>query len=383
MNHNEVFSKIDSLYGRYLDILREVCEIESPTDHKVGVDAVGRYFLDFAASRGWETDIHREALSGDAIAITMNPNAPGAPVSLSGHMDTVHPVGSFGDTPVRRDEECTFGPGTVDCKGGLIAALLAMDALDALGFSERPVKLLLQSDEEIGSRLSEKRTINYICDMAKGSAAFLNLEGNSGEYFTVARKGIANFRFTVIGKEAHSSSCATEGASAIAEAAYKIIELEKFKDEGGITCNCGVISGGSVPNTVAGRCEFIANFRFATAKELSEVKAAVSRIAEETHVHGCSCTVEQFSERVAMEKTERNLALADRINDIFRKVGRPPRKTKSGLGGSDAADVTAAGIPCLDSFGVRGGYVHSEREYMFNISLSDAAKEIAAVILYI
>ena len=57
--------------------------------------------------------------------------------------------------------------------------------------------------------------------------------------------------------------CATLGANAIAEAAYKILEIEKIKDSLGVTCNVGVINGGSVANTVAGKCSFEVDVRFA------------------------------------------------------------------------------------------------------------------------
>ena len=101
-----------------------------------------------------------------------------------------------------------------DCKGGLAAGLLTMDALRLCGFTERPIMLLLQTDEEVGSSLSNKATINYICNRAKNAEAFLNLEGGQADKVCIARKGVLNYRFTVHGVEAHSSACATEGASA-------------------------------------------------------------------------------------------------------------------------------------------------------------------------
>ena len=54
------------------------------------------------------------------------------------------------------------------------------------------------------------------------------------------------YRFGVVdckggGIAGHSSTCYEKSASAILEAAHKIIELEKMKENDGITCNCGVI----------------------------------------------------------------------------------------------------------------------------------------------
>ena len=82
----------------------------------------------------------------------------------------------------------------------------------------------------------------------------VNVSPNTKENTAVLeRKGILRYRFTIYGKALHSSRCA-EVSNAVAEAAYKIIELEKMKDVGGLTCNCGVISGGTTANTVAEKC---------------------------------------------------------------------------------------------------------------------------------
>ena len=49
-----------------------------------------------------KTEVFPRAVSGDAVYITMNENAKGTPMALSGHMDTVHAVGSFGSPAVRK-----------------------------------------------------------------------------------------------------------------------------------------------------------------------------------------------------------------------------------------------------------------------------------------
>ena len=72
-----------------------------------------------------------------------------------------------------------------------------------------------------------------------------------------------------------------------------------------------------------------------------------------------------------------------KINKINTKVGLPTLSESNFLGGSDAAYVTEAGIPCVEGMGVLGGEIHSINEYAFQNSLSDAAKRMAAIILYI
>ena len=376
----KIFETIDLLYDDYVKIWEDICNIESPTAYKEGVDAVGKYCADFAEKRGWQVEYFHHNVSGDVVCITMNPHATGQTVSLSAHMDTVHPVGSFGTPAVRIEGDKIYGPGVCDCKGGIVVALLAMEALQKCGFCDRPVQLLLQSDEEGGSRFSDKATIRYICEKSKDSAAFLNLEGYTKGEACIIRKGIVTYTFKIKGIEAHSSRCATDGANAIAEAAHKIIELEKFKDAKGITCNCGVISGGTVPNTVAGYCEFKANIRYVNNEQLEWVREHIKKIADTVYVEGCTCEVEQSGFRVAMEYTDRNAKLLDKINLIFDKVGIPFLKASSRTGGSDAADVTAFGTPCIDNLGAAGGRIHSPEEYGELDSLIEMPKRLAAII---
>ena len=91
-------------------------------------------------------------------------------------MDTVFPKGSFGYPPTKIDGDYVYGPGVNDCKGNIAVELLAMEALKECGYTERPVKLILQSDEEVNSFLSDQKTLEFMVEEAKGSAAFLNAE---------------------------------------------------------------------------------------------------------------------------------------------------------------------------------------------------------------
>ena len=383
MKCEALFQKINELYPVYVKVLEDVCNIESPTSHKAGVDEVCRYFVKLAEEKGWQIEISKQDVAGDAACITMNPDAPGAPVCLSGHMDTVHPIGLFGTPAVHMDDKYMYGPGVIDCKGGCVAAMLAMDALMQVGFTDRPVKLILQSDEETGSKTSGKKTVEFMCEKAKGAAAFLNGEGVADDnpyVIILKRKGILRFAFHITGKAVHSSKC-MDGANAVAEAAYKIIELEKLKDEETLTCNCGVISGGTVANTVAETCTFLADIRFATEEDEQRAREIVAQIAEKTTVTGCTCELEQVSYRPAMEYTERNQLLLNKMNEIWQENGLTVRKGTKSPGGSDAAYITQAGVPCVDNVGVAGQGGHSVRERMLLTSLADSAKYMASVVM--
>ncbi len=376
-----IFEIIDSLYEEYIDVWEDVCNIESPTDYKKGVDAVGDYFAEKAKKFDWRTERFSQPVSGDVAVITMNPDADAAPICLSGHMDTVYPLGFFGNPPVRRDEEKIYGPGVVDCKGGLVCAFLSMHALEISGFKSRPVMLLLQSDEENGSRSSDKATINYICARAKNAVAFLNLEGHgvASNELCLKRKGILTFEFSVKGVAVHSSQCARCGSNAILEAAHKIIEIEKIKDHEGLTCSVNIINGGTAVNTVADSCTFKVNVRYATKEQAEWIEKFAKDLASRNTVDGCTTTVKTVSRRAAMEIEQRNLDLLEKINEIFEKNELSPYFAGSRTGGSDAADVTVAGIPVVDNIGAEGSNIHSPNEYGILESLKTMAKRIAAI----
>ena len=379
MECKKLFDCIDELYEEHLQLWATVCNMESPTMNKELIDKLGNFFIDMAKQKGWETEVF-ESATGNVVCLTMNANADKAPITFSAHMDTVHPVGSFGSPAVTMDEKNIYGPGVTDCKGGLVAALYAMDALQKCGFKDRPVRLLLQSDEEAGGRPLNKLTIRYICEKAKDSLAFFNLEGGMKDGACVERKGIATYQMKITGIEAHSSLCAVSGANAIAEAAYKIIELEKIKDHDGITCNCGIISGGTTHNTVPGYCEVRVSFRFVNAQQREEIALLMQKLADTVYVEGCKTEIEEFGGRPAMERVQRNLDLLDTVNEIFTKNGLSALKPFACRGGSDAAQVTVAGIPCLDDLGVIGGEVHSPDEYAEKESLRESAKRLASIV---
>ena len=47
-----LFNRIDEIEEKYIDFLSGVCNIESPTSYKEGVDEVGRYFAQKAKEKG-------------------------------------------------------------------------------------------------------------------------------------------------------------------------------------------------------------------------------------------------------------------------------------------------------------------------------------------
>ena len=67
------------------------------------------------------------------------------------------------------------------------------------------------------------------------------------------------------------------------------------------------------------------------------------------------------------------------MNEIYSENGLPQLREIVGAGGSDAAYITEAGFPCVDSIGIDGKNIHSADECARIDSLKESAKRLATV----
>ncbi|MBQ2957781.1 MAG: M20/M25/M40 family metallo-hydrolase [Clostridia bacterium] len=378
MDLTRVFELIDQRRERYYDLLEEVCNLESGSSDFDGVRRVNKALCDFALERGFSVKVVEYENAGACSLISMNDEADQPALLLSGHMDTVYDRGLFGYPPCRREGDILYGPGTSDCKGGILVALLAMDALKSAGYTERPVRLFLQCDEEVGSRYSAGQSIQWMIDEAKRCAAFLNCESGHPGKITLRRCGILKMIIAVHGKAAHAKDYFT-GASAVVEAASKILRLHKKGEPGGVSYNCTLDAPKIASNIVPERCDIVIDIRIASMKQAEEASAFVHTVAKECSISGTSGEVIYEDMRPPMEWSERNQALFDKINRICAAHGLPTYEPNFSGGGSDAADVSVAGVPCVDSLGIEGAEYHTINEYCRLSSMEERARMLAAV----
>jgi len=92
-----LFNEVDKLYDKYLKVWEDVCNSESPTDFKEGVDRVGDYFVKMADDLGFKVEKYPQEVSGDVVVITLNPNINNASKTiLVKHPQTIIVAESFG-----------------------------------------------------------------------------------------------------------------------------------------------------------------------------------------------------------------------------------------------------------------------------------------------
>lgn len=115
----DIFEIIDNHFEEYKQFWIDICNIESKSSDKLGVDKVADYIERFCAAKGFQIKRQHFDKSGDYLAISMNTDSTLPGMAFMAHMDTVHEKGKFGEPPVKERDGYLHGPGVIDCKGGI------------------------------------------------------------------------------------------------------------------------------------------------------------------------------------------------------------------------------------------------------------------------
>ncbi|MGD5506734.1 M20/M25/M40 family metallo-hydrolase, partial [Xanthomonas citri pv. citri] len=112
-------------------------------------------------------------------------------------------------------------------KSGLVMNVFVATAFHKFGGSPHPIKLLITSDEEIGSPSSRP----VIEREGRAARAVFNSEpGRPTGNIVTGRKGGIFMHFAITGKAAHSGANFAAGVSAIGELAHKIVQIHALTD---------------------------------------------------------------------------------------------------------------------------------------------------------
>lgn len=377
----KAFAFIDEHKKEIVALWEELVNMESGSQYIEGVDAVIERVRKELEKTGAQTHVYEYEKAGNMVVGTFaGADKPGA--IFMGHLDTVFPKGEVAKRPFTVENGKAYGPGVLDMKGGVVAALFAAKALQTVGFHARPLKLMFAGDEEIAHPNSDAE--QKFMDEAQGYAAAFNCEtafvDNS---IVVGRKGTANAYIAVHGVAAHAGNNPKGGRSAILEMAHKVIDIQNLTNwEEQTTFNVGVIKGGMVVNAVPDYCEIQVDVRYVDPKIVPQIKERLEKVVGQTYVEGTRTELTDFRVGIqAMQTTEGVQKLFEYLVKVSEENGFPkPTPVKSG-GGSDAAYTVMAGIPTLCSMGVKGANNHSKEEYAIVDSIFERAKLLTALVL--
>jgi len=307
-----------------LEFLISLCETNSYTFNKKGVDRVGAMVLDQLA------DIfpYHEVIENSEIGNhhILKTHEKGKSIYLLGHLDTVFP-------PDHPFQSCIFGgewlrgPGTADMKGGLAVIIFALRSL------------------------------------------------------VVSRNGKAGGKLQCSGRDRHVGSFEEEKASAILEIAHKVIAFESQSTQfPGIRINIGKIEGGLGPSTIPGSASFLFDLRWEKEEHFAPLLENLKQITSRSENPLCACQIEVLNYRPAMPRTEKTdgflLVLKEAAAILKQKISLEHR-----YGTSDANYFGAAGVPALDGFGPVGIKDHTPEERILISSLIERTA-LLAIFLY-
>ena len=353
--------RVHGYRDEFVDFLSRLSSVESPTDQPHTQEGVHAILGPAFEELGFEVRVVPGRVSGNHLLAVPKARRRREPTQLLvGHSDTVWPLATLEQMPVRVEEGRLHGPGTLDMKGGLTQIVFALRALRDLGQDPEvsPV-VFVNSDEEVGSPDSKK----HVRRLARQAARALVLEPSlePGARIKTARKGLGQFRIIVKGRAAHAGLQPEAGASAIVELAHVIQKLNRLNDpDRGTTVNVGLIDGGTRRNVIAAEASAEVDVRVVSMEDGRRVEEAVRAIQPETE--GVSLSVEGGVRVAPLERTPRNRALWETARVVGEEMGLELDHGMAG-GGSDG-NTTSLYTATLDGLGCVGDGAHAVHEHI-------------------
>ena len=357
-------------------LLRRMVLLESPTSSKEHVDRLGTFVGDLCRDLGATVAVYPRQEVGALHIATWNDGAPGRPIMLVTHIDTVWPVGTLEKMPLREEGDLLYGPGALDMKGGVVIALEAIRGLRDQGkLPDRPIWIFFNSDEETGSFHSRE----LLMEKARQVGLVLVMEPASDqEAFKVWRKGIARYKVTAQGRAAHAGQAPENGINAVIEAAHQALAVHSLNDlPNGTSVSVTVMHGGFATNVIPAEATFDVDVRFLKASEAGRVDRAIKTLAPV--LPGAAVSVEGEIDRGPMERDEQMGRVVAQAQAIARSLGMEVGEGGSG-GASDGNFTAAMGIPTLDGLGAGGIGLHAAHEQVQIPSLPRRAALVAKLL---
>ncbi len=316
-----------------------------------------------------------------AMLLQVRPKAD-IQIVLTGHYDTVFPKDSHFQTTAHLGHDMLGGPGVADMKGGILVMLEALKAFEASKHGQKiGYSVLLSPDEEIGSpgsapllaKLGRKAHIGltYEPALADGSLAG-------------ARKGSGNFALIIKGRAAHAGREHHLGRNAVNAMARFSVAMDALNGEReGVTFNMAKIDGGGAVNIVPDLAIGRFNVRMLRTEDQVWIKDRLGELVEATNQEdGIQAELTGGFTRPPKPMAPANALVFDWVKRAGHMLGLDIKWKPSG-GVCEGNNLWASGCPNVDTLGVRGGEIHSDREFVILSSLAERAKLSTLILMKI
>ena len=363
----------------YLDLLRQMVEINSFTANEAGVNTLGELTASTFSELGFKAEFVQAANQDYGKHLFLfregrsSPDGKTPPsVGMISHLDTVFSSEEEDayDFNWRESGDRIYGPGSVDIKGGTVMCYMVLDAIRTIEpdlFNRVSWLVCLDACEETLSLDFSQRCMERL---PQKTVACLVFEGgnekNGNLSLVTSRKGRASYRVSVTGRSAHAGNGHKNGANAIVQMAHTIQKIASMTDyEKDLTFNVGVVSGGSVVNRVPHHCEAQVEMRVFTPEYFDDGVAAILALdgtsdSGSQDGYPCSVAIEMVDQMAPWPRNEDTLSLLE----IWRTTGQTIGIgiIEEARGGLSDGNPLSNYYPTIDGLGPVGANAHcSER----------------------
>ncbi len=371
---------IEAEFEEMRDLLISWCDINSGSHHPEGLSHMLETLkTDFSRLPGEMEEIALTPTPGRGLRLVCRPAAP-LQVFLNGHMDTVYDSGHAFQKCRMIDQNILYGPGVADMKGGLLVMLKALEIFERTSFAHNlGWEVYIGPDEEIGSPGSAP----FLQEAARRHHLGLVFESSLRDGALIRmRKGAGTFTATIKGRSAHVGRDFSLGRNAVAALCQFVSEVDALNgDIPGAIFNVGEISGGGPANIVPEHAAAQFNIRIDRTEDIETINARIADlVAKFNQREGFELQWSGQFNRTPKELTPQIEQLFGFYKDCADDLGMSIHWRDSG-GCSDGNNLAGAGLPNLDTLGVRGGDIHSDKEHAYLDSLPERIRLTALFLM--
>lgn len=324
---------------------------------------VSKFFQKKFDEMNLDTEIEALDESRPNLISTWHGKSNGPTFIFNGHYDVFPPVaadpGIYGPWAGKIVDGSIYGRGTVDMKGGLCAAVMAVDFLKRLNFEPKGnIVLSCDVDEELGGKFGVEYLLSQnllhadfgIC--MEPTRSLVQVEGGGGIFLEVTYTSE-----TWHGGAMKDDMDALQKGVLAAQKLYdldKKIQKEKYYEPlgGGAMLSITMLNAGEVMNTHPSQCKFIIDRRLVPGETPEGVQQEIQEVLDDLKQDypEMDYEIEFLSRMPALHVDENHPLIKAGLNAIEEVTGKKTdvyRRT----GGSDNHKIVEKYGICMPNFG--------------------------------